>query len=405
MGFLSIACTITIVVITGSVYPAFCRAWVYAFVPADYGGDLLLPHFISYYHQLGITYGRFLVLIHHDPRLYDRRALNRLTGICSGYSLECRIWEGRYTADRHMEQQLLMLRDFVFSPYDWIITANVDEFQDWPTSNLNRFLTSESSVLNRSSTQSPSFYVGNVFERIAVDGTFPTTLPQPSIFNQFPYVCEQKGYGKKIVAFKNFLRPGRSQKRIIIPDLAQDYFSACTEKSTTCLRPSLNQGDMARDLYDLTPYSKYYGLYKYYENIKGESVHSSEMLDVVAATRTEVGIHRIKHGESLNQTRDFLLRYRGNCTLSMYKEDLNVMGSPCLALLPDWKQRAEELVGRLAGQREDVSSIKCKFELEQKGVDAVDTAYEALAWDEFEGYLQFVSKFRTLGFKEYSVAH
>lgn len=58
------------------------------------------------------------------------------------------------------------------------------------------------------------------------------------------------------------------------------------------------------------------------------------------------------------------------------------------------RQVSKELVARLSGQRKDVSSIKFKFAQEQKGVDAMDTTYEALARDEVEGYLQLVSKFR-----------
>ena len=367
------------------------RSWIYTFVSAEYGGDLLLPHFVSYYHQLGITYRRFLVLIHHNPQSYDRRALNRLTGICSGYSLECRIWEGLYTPDRHLEQQLMMLKDFVYSPYDWIISANVNEFQEWPTSNVNNFLTSKSG--RNSSAESPSFYVGSIYERIAVNGTSGPILQHPSIFKQFPLKCLRKGHERKIVAFKNFLRPGRSQRRIISPDMARKYFSRCSEKST-CLRPSLSPDDMDRDLYDLTPYRMYYGHYEYH-NGNDKSANSSEMLHVVGAKHAEIGIHQIKwHRESLNQTRDLLLRYRGNCTLTDDKEGDIAIDPTCRPLLPDWKILAKEFIDRLAGHQNDVPSSNCTFAPVQRGVDAVDTTYEALAWEEFEGYLEVVSKVR-----------
>lgn len=100
-------------------------------MPADHGGEVLFPHFVNHYHQLGITYRRMLVLVHHDPEKYERGALERIMGMCHGYGLECKVWEGAFTLDRHYEEHLKMLRDFVYDPYDWILYADVDEFQDW----------------------------------------------------------------------------------------------------------------------------------------------------------------------------------------------------------------------------------------------------------------------------------
>lgn len=43
----------------------------------------------------------------------------------------CRVWEGQYSSEAHMAQQLAMLRDYVSDPTDWIVAADVDELQDW----------------------------------------------------------------------------------------------------------------------------------------------------------------------------------------------------------------------------------------------------------------------------------
>lgn len=116
--------------------------WVYTLVNTDYGGNLLLPHFFNYYHQhvrwgcrlgtaaqgrlprrrrrlrrcledrtariagsrsaappapapappapQGVTWRRFLVVLHHTPGAYSRAGLEDAMGICSGYSVECR---------------------------------------------------------------------------------------------------------------------------------------------------------------------------------------------------------------------------------------------------------------------------------------------------------------------------
>jgi hypothetical protein len=67
---------------------------VYTLVNTDYDGNKLLPHFFNYYHGLGVTWRRFLVLLHHTPGKYSRKGLEDAMGICSGYAVECR-WEPR----------------------------------------------------------------------------------------------------------------------------------------------------------------------------------------------------------------------------------------------------------------------------------------------------------------------
>ena len=239
--------------------PTFnCRAWVYTFVSADHGGDLLLPHFVNYYHQLGITYRRFLVLVHHSPgKGKSRQGLERLTGICQGYSLECRLWEGKYTADAHLEQQLLILRDFVDEPLDWIILANVDELQEWPTANINQFLSDENSE-----TQ-VSYFTGEYVDRISQNKRLSPVLPvgirstTPSLFTQYPLRCIPNQYTvqspraerrERVIAFKAYLRADRERHRVIIPDAAKTYFSPCTP-GRLCPRSSLNHLDMERGLW------------------------------------------------------------------------------------------------------------------------------------------------------------
>lgn len=63
--------------------------------------------------------------------MYPREGLEKILGICQGYGLECRLWEERFTPEGQYEEHLKMLRDFVFDPYDWVVYADVNEFQDW----------------------------------------------------------------------------------------------------------------------------------------------------------------------------------------------------------------------------------------------------------------------------------
>ena len=109
---------------------SLCRIWLYGYVSADQGGEVLLPHFINHYHQLGITYRRMLILVHHDPER-SRESLERIATICHGYMLECRFWEEPFSIEGQYREHLKMLKDFVYDPYDWILYANVNEFHDW----------------------------------------------------------------------------------------------------------------------------------------------------------------------------------------------------------------------------------------------------------------------------------
>lgn len=108
-----------------------CRVWLYAYVSTEHGGEALLPHFINHYHQLGLTYRRMLILVHHDPELAPKGSLTNIATICHGYNLECRFWEGTFDVDEQYRQHLKMLQDFVYDPYDWILYAEIHEFQDW----------------------------------------------------------------------------------------------------------------------------------------------------------------------------------------------------------------------------------------------------------------------------------
>ena len=42
-----------------------------------------------------------------------------------------RVWEGQYSSEAHLEQQLSMLDDYVSDPTDWIMPVDVDEFVDF----------------------------------------------------------------------------------------------------------------------------------------------------------------------------------------------------------------------------------------------------------------------------------
>jgi hypothetical protein len=383
-----------------------CRAWVYTFVSADCGGDVLLPHFINYYHQLGITYRRFLILVHHTPDKFPRAGLERLLGICQGYAVECKLWEGEYSPDRHLEHELTMLRDFVDEPLDWVVIADVDELQEWPTADLSDYLG------NESQETLVTYFMGNFVDRVTASGELAEITPvninnfTPSLFDQFPLKCvphsknasssttgRSPAYRQKVIAFKNYLRPGRSRRRVISPDAAKSYFSPC-KPGRMCPRSGLEIQDTQLDLFNLTPYSWYENRYHYTgtpKQARGEKFFWPYKVNT--ATRGgPVYVHHFQfHSGLVEQTRDKLQRYRGNC-------DVDVDLPACKPLVPQWPLVAAAWRRLRTSLQVDTSGMRCELAT-KVGVTAdipngINTAYMGLAWEEFEENLNVEAKVR-----------
>ena len=387
------------------------RAWVYTFVSADHGGDLLLPHFINYYHQLGITYRRFLVLVHHTPGKWSRVGLERLAGICQGYSLECRLWEGEYTPDAHLEQQLIILKEFVDEPLDWIIVTDVDELQHWPTDNINQYLTDENTK------SQATFFMGDYVERIAPQGELTAVVPvstrkvTPSLFQQYPQQCVSRQRQPVVTAFKAYLRTARDRRSIVIPDAAKSYFSPCVP-GLLCPRSSLRLEDMNRDLFHLTPYSLYENRYRYIgtpPDAQGEKYFWPYRVFNPAPFEQPIIIQHFKwHSEVVDETGEQLERYRGDCSLQ--QDD----APDCHPLVPRWKELAAAWRRLRDTRRVNTAEMYCDevqqeegdggngdegngnglFSSRQETAGEINTAYMGLAWEEFEAGLHVESKVR-----------
>jgi len=383
-----------------------CRAWVYTFVSADHGGDLLLPHFINYYHQLGITYRRFLILVHHTPGKFPRDGLERLLGICQGYAVECKLWEGEYTPDRYLQHKLTMLRDFVYEPLDWVVIADVDELQEWPTHDLNDYLATESQETL------VTYFIGEFVDRVAASGELAEIAPvninnfTPSLFDQFPLKCIPNSKNasssttgrshvtlQKVIAFKNYLRTGRSRRRVVSPDAAKSYFSPC-KPGRLCPRGGLDLEDSQLDLFNLTPYFWYENRYKYIGSPTGARGEKFFWPYRVNPPKRggPIYVHHFQfHSGLVDQTQEKLQRYRGNCNVDV---DL----PNCEPLVPHWPSVAVAWRRLRTLLQVDVTGMHCELAPKVGVTDdipnGINTAYMGLVWEEFEENLNVASRVR-----------
>ena len=297
-----------------------------------------------------------------------------------------------------------MLKDFVDEPLDWIVVADADELQQWPSDNINDYLTDENNE-----TQ-VTFFVGNYVERMALTkklakvtplGIFATT---PSLFDQFPLQCAGKDAldapRTKVVAFKAYLRVNRNGRGVIVPDAAKAYFGGCEHSDRLCPRSTLSASSSsmkslvegrAKDVYDLTPYSWYENRYRYIGsplNSKGEKLFWPYR--VFPQVRGDIVlIHHFRwhfgHVGLMNQR---LQRYKGTCSV-----EKSIPG--CRALVPRWPSAAAAWRRLKSGGSIDTSAFTCKrADSRVKGAFAVNTAYMGLAWEEFEQGLNVESKVR-----------
>lgn len=414
---------------------------------ADQGGEVLLPHFINHYHQLGITYRRMLILVHHDPDR-SRESLERIATICHGYMLECRFWEEPFSVEGQYREHLKMLKDFVYDPYDWILYANVNEFHDWEGNIKCVLLVVFFSLLiqvvccccvyqktcfggsyacwvylfryavEKANRKRAYYITGPYVDRFSGDfraisvpamsdgrktgdvfDTFPVRCPSPEIIDRYtdpdappatqPY-GEPIGHhpGSKVVAFRNSMRVTRLRDGVLSPDEAKVYLSNCsTIEPHLCPRMSLD--GPPEDLYHLTPYAMYQSQYRYKDTpLKEEIGINITLWHALEWAGIQVPIHRIDWAkEVLSKHREWLERYKGTCTVERQGAQLQ----QCSPLLASWHEKARMYHDAVSGRQMKVSEMCDRGRL--LGFDT-NTLDMGLAWEEFETSLKVVSKVR-----------
>jgi hypothetical protein len=140
-----------------------------------------LPQFISHYQELGVD--DFHVSLHFEAGTPTPRMAEN-TARAQAFLETCRIalssvlicaYDAMQTRAHHDRIQAQLSRD------DWVIWADVDEFQVWPDE--------MKSLVRHASAHDQEYFRGEIIDRISEDGTLRKFDPDESIFTQFPKRC------------------------------------------------------------------------------------------------------------------------------------------------------------------------------------------------------------------------
>jgi hypothetical protein len=137
----------------------------------------LLPHFLRYYRTLGAT--SFIISVQElIPGI-----LKKAQRLAKQFDCDIR-WipvTSRQALTGIEANNKEEIRAHYVSPEDWIIPADLDEFIQFPAP-----LTQLIKELNDNDA---TFIKGDFCDRISSTGRLNKTLPEPSIWDQFPLVC------------------------------------------------------------------------------------------------------------------------------------------------------------------------------------------------------------------------
>jgi len=139
----------------------------------------LLYHFIKHYISLGIDPDQFLLvfnaLSNEHPNLNEAESIAKQFGIQNTFR-----WIGTHTSQLRLKFFLRLLKEHT-KPGDWVIYADADEFHFYP----DRL----EEVLQNCDSKGQNAIQGVFVDRISANGTLTPTQPTPTIYEQYPTLC------------------------------------------------------------------------------------------------------------------------------------------------------------------------------------------------------------------------
>ena len=250
---------------TGSSARSNTTTWLYSLVSADYGGESMLPHWVTHYLSLGVSPDKFIILINRNSaKRPSSLGLEAVIGYLESFNIiNYWIWDGQYSSEVHLKKKLEIFGQVVTHPDDWIVLADSDEFQYYGRKKLLH------TFLDEADREGATYIRGTLVDRLARDGSLPKVTTQPSIHEQFPMACAVVGnlYGgktKKIAAFKAFLRSNQGNHKIVKPEEAQRYFAGALPGESSPRGGFFG----SEDIYPLTPYAAYPEKYYYGDELQ-----------------------------------------------------------------------------------------------------------------------------------------
>lgn len=139
----------------------------------------LLPHFLAHYTALGFDRFHIGVARGQANPLHEQI---RLT--CAPF--DCTIGDGvtaHFTGPADADAANALRVEFV-APSDWYGIADLDEFHDYTP------FRSVQELVDAASAQQAYVVTGELWDRIAVDGSIPERLTDAPVSGQFPLGCE-----------------------------------------------------------------------------------------------------------------------------------------------------------------------------------------------------------------------
>jgi hypothetical protein len=136
----------------------------------------LLPHYLRHYRDLGVAPSHMHILLNGLED--DAEEISRAQEILEEYGVAPHeVWTAPYTSEAMWEKRREVQRREA-SAEDWVISADVDEFCEFPDA-LEPFL----AYCER---RGANCIQGVFIDRLAADGRLKAVESEPSIWNQFP---------------------------------------------------------------------------------------------------------------------------------------------------------------------------------------------------------------------------
>ena len=140
----------------------------------------LLPHFLDHYAALGVAPADMVVILNAEdadaPGLAEARAILAARGVAPP-----EIWIAPYTSGT-MWAERRRVQAARCAPGDWVLSADVDEFQTWPAP--LREVLAGAEALGADCVQ------GVMIDRLAPGGRLAPVRPEPPVLEQFPVRAE-----------------------------------------------------------------------------------------------------------------------------------------------------------------------------------------------------------------------
>lgn len=217
--------------------------WLISCVGVAFDLDLL-PHFLRHYLRLGVLPDSVRLMLNAPDR--DAPGLAGAGAVLDRFGVPpAEIWVGPYTSDAMWERRRAMQRR-IARPDDWVLSADVDEFHEYPEP-LAAFL-------KRCERVGVTCAQGPMIDRLAPGGRLAAVADEPSLEEQFPIEADviwsvggqgqhHDRYGTvKMMAMRGDVLPSRGGHHPLAGQSVQYLYGAPLAQFRRIVRPGFRLG-------------------------------------------------------------------------------------------------------------------------------------------------------------------